>query len=146
MVQPGKSWTYLPVSTIPSALDIVWCNFPTTEDPRLPSATPHPGLIRSVVLNKSHDKALVEITFGTSKLKIEERPLDLIIQNSASLDHCGLPKATRFDLDRTVTLPWAEEFFVVREGYNSRIIGSLDNDTRMQLEALKVLRRKPLRG
>lgn len=83
----------------------------------------------------------VEIAFGTTRLKPLERPFDLQIQNSEALDHCGLPCATRFDLDRTIWLPWASEFFTPREGYTSPVSGSLSEMGQMQLEALKVARR-----
>jgi hypothetical protein len=93
-------------------------------------------------LNKAQTKAALEVTFGTSRLRTGERLYDLIISNSQSLDACGLPSHTRFDLDRTATLPWAKEFFVARQGYKTPIIGTLDTTTKMQLEALKVMRRQ----
>ena len=85
--------------------------------------------------------AAVEVTFGTSKVKHGERPFDLIIANSAELDGCGLPYVTRFDLDKTIWLPWASEYFVPREGYRTPVTGALGEMSRMQLEALKVARR-----
>lgn len=85
--------------------------------------------------------AAVEVTFGTTKIKKLERPFDLQIHNIAAMDHAGLPSATRFDLDRTIWLPWASEYFTPRKGYNSPISGGLDEMTQMQLEALKVARR-----
>lgn len=85
--------------------------------------------------------AAVEVTFGTSRAKYGERPFDLIISNSAALDEAGLPSVTRFDLDRTIWLPWASEYFTQREGYRTPITGSLAESSKMQLEALKVARR-----
>jgi hypothetical protein len=98
-------------------------------------------LVRSLALNKAQTKAIVEVTYGTSKLKTLVRPLDLHIQNLSSIEECGLERATRFDLDRVLWLPWAEEYFTPAPGYSNVILGHLDPKSSMQLEALKVARR-----
>ena len=54
--------------------------------------------------------------------------LDLIIQNAISLRQLGLHRATRFDLDKMVTLPWNPEFFGFWAGFNTPVIGSLTED------------------
>jgi len=92
-------------------------------------------------LHKGHSRAGLEVTYGTSNLKLDVHTLDLIVANATDLAEMGLPQATRFDLDRTVTLPWCEEFFVPRAGQQSPIIGHLNFAAVSQLEALKVMRR-----
>lgn len=97
--------------------------------------------MRALKLSPDGLKAAVEVTFGTSNAKHDERPFDLIVSNSVALDECGLPCVTRFDLDKTIWLPWAKEFFAPREGYTSPVSGGLNEMCKMQLEALKVARR-----
>jgi len=141
MAQPGKAGlSYYPLSTLPASLDIVWCLFPIDEAPNTPGPYPRPSLVRAVALNRDQTKAIVNITYGTSRIK-ENRTLDLQIQNCRSLDECGLEKATRFDLDKTIWLPWAKEFFRPPARYSGPILGHLDPQSCMQLEALKVARR-----
>jgi hypothetical protein len=133
--------TFYPLVTIPKPLDIVWCRFPQAEKPKVPGPKSRPGLVRSLALNKNQTKAVIEVTYGTSKLKGLDRRLDLHIQNLSCIEACGLERATRFDLDRTIWMPWAEEYFAPPPGYSRTIIGSLDPNSMMQLEALKVARR-----
>jgi hypothetical protein len=66
------------------------------------------------------------VAYGTKILKIIKRQaVDLIIQHQGDLDQIGLPRPTRFDLDRIVTLPWGEPFFGCWTGYPTPKIGSL---------------------
>ncbi len=142
MAPAGEAgWTYYPLLSLPRALDIVWCRFPTRDKPSNPGPKSRPALVRSVYLNKNHTRARVEVTYGTSNQKLDTRPLDLVLANATDLAEMGLPQATRFDLDATVTLPWCEEFFVPRPGQTSPIIGHLNYAGVSQLETLKVLRR-----
>ena len=98
--------------------------------------------MRGARLSPDHQRAQIEVTYGTSRLKLDNRPLDLIIQNASELAAMGLPQVTRFDLDQTVWLPWCAEFFEPRSGQNTPIIGHLTPATIAQLETLKVLRRR----
>lgn len=134
-------WSFFPISSAPAPLDLVWCRFPLNEDPNNPGPKNRPALVRSLIFNKGHTRALLDVTYGTTKLRHSENPFDLIISNLASIDACGLPAATRFALGRTIIVPWCSEFFQAREGYNSPRIGSLDTQSKMQLEAIKVARR-----
>lgn len=146
MALAGKKkpdWTYYPLVNSPRSLDIVWCRFPTAEMPSRPGPKQRPALVRSVLIDKSHTKLRVEVTYGTSVLKTDTRFLDLVIANATDLAEMCLPQATRFDLDCTVVLPWAEEFFVPRPGQPTPIIGHLNMAAISQLETLKVMRRKP---
>jgi hypothetical protein len=145
MAQPGNKttgWSYYPLHTIPRPLDIVWCRFPqygmsTTK----PGPKPRPGLVRAVLLNREHTKAAIEVCYGTSQLKKDRFPLDLFIENAAQLNLLGLPQATRFEIDRTLQLPWAKEFFEPRDGAKTPIIGRLTQDEVAQLETLKRIRK-----
>ena len=142
MSQPGKAgWNYYPLVTLPRPLDIVWCRFPTAEMPSRPGPKPRPALVRAVFLNRTHTRAQVEVTFGTSNTKSDERLYDLIVSNASERAVMGLAQATRFDLDRTVRLPWAKDFFQPHDGHNTPIIGHLTPAAIAQLEALKVTRR-----
>jgi hypothetical protein len=142
MARAGKSsWTYYPLVTLPRALDIVWCRFPTRETPSNPGPKPRLALVRSVYLNPTHTRARVEVTYGSSKLKADTRLLDLILANATDLAEMGLPQATRFDLDISVLLPWCEEFFEPSAGHRTPIIGHLNFTAVSQLETLKVMRR-----
>lgn len=132
------NWSYLPFVTVPTALDIVWCRFP--ELGLNPGPKCRPALVRSVALTEGHKHAFVEVCYGTSKLKSDLHPDDLIIQNAAQLNLLGLPQATRFELSKTIWLPWASEFFEARKGCKTPIIGHLTNREIGQLEG--VMRRR----
>lgn len=143
MAPPGKrGWAFYGVVTLPSSLDIVWCRFPEDAEVVKPEPKPRPALVRTVLLGKGHQRAWIEVSYGTSKLKEDSRLLDLIIRNATEMAAMGLPQAIRFDLDSTVVLPWAKEFFVARPGYSTPIIGHMTQSACMQLETLKVLRRQ----
>jgi hypothetical protein len=66
------------------------------------------------------------VAYGTKILKIIKRQtVDLIIQSTSDLAQIGLPRPTRFDLDRIVTLPWEPPFFGCWSGYATPKIGAL---------------------
>ncbi|MFC3711267.1 hypothetical protein ACFOMD_01710 [Sphingoaurantiacus capsulatus] len=67
----------------------------------------------------------VSVVYGTTKLRREERLGDFVVANLAELDAAGLYRATRFDLNKCATLPWATNFFQTRPGYQSPVIGRL---------------------
>jgi len=141
MAPAGKlGFTYYSLANLPRALDIVWCRFP--ELGIEPGPKQRPALVRAVFLNPSHTKAIVEVTYCTSRLKAFERPLDLIIANCAEMNEAGLPSNTRFDLDRTIMLPWASEFFEPRANERNIVIGHLPPDAKVQLQVLVVARRQ----
>ena len=107
----------------PNAFDIVSCLYPSMND-TLPKLRP------ALVLNQFKDKKsgnfYCDVAFGTSSLKLKNRQhVDLIIQKSSDLNMIGLPRATRFDLDKTCILPWHDDFFKCWRGYPSPLIGSL---------------------
>jgi len=128
--------------TLPAPLDIVWCRFPFEESPRTPGK-PRPALVFSTQEMDEGDYS-VQIAYGTSRLKTESRPLDFVVSNLAAMHACGLPQATRFDLDRLRFLPWSAEFFFSRDPsrYPTPKIGSLPVDHVPDLKRLFQQRRK----
>src|SRR5688572_29973401 len=101
-------WSYLPLHNLPRGLDVVWCRFPEADISK-PGPKPRPGLVRSVELSEDHKRARLEVCYGTSQLKKDLFPYDLFIENTAQMNVLGLPQATRFEIDRTLLLPWASE-------------------------------------
>jgi hypothetical protein len=136
-------YSYYKLTTIPSVLDIVWCLFPIAELPNKPGPKSRPGLVRSLKVNTSQTKALVEVTYGTTKMSILDRSHrgDLIIANVSEIEKSGLPRGTRFAIGRTLWLPWAKEFFAPKDEGGSIVIGHLPSQSQMQLQALSVRRR-----
>jgi len=137
----GNNWTFHNPAFHPVRIcDIVWCRFPEDLMEPKPGPKPRPGLIRAVRRQKSTNEIWVSVTYGTSKLKTESRPLDLFVTNAEDMVSAGLPQATRFDLDACVTLPWAEEFFVIRNMYKTPVVGRLAERSRARLTRLLDLR------
>lgn len=120
--EPAAEWYRRP----PSAFDIITCYFPEADPP--PDGTPklRPALVLSVLRNKETGMIAVKVAYGTSVLKLLQRDhLDLIIQNATDLRLIGLPRATRFDLDNTVVLPWCPPHCNCWDGYPTPVIGTL---------------------
>lgn len=114
------------LSTPPSRFDIVTCLYPEDTD-YTPGRKLRPTLVVQVLRDTRESGSFAcEVAFGTSSLKILQRQhLDVIIQNASHLTECGLPRATRFDLDNKARLPWNQSFFGCWPGYRTPIIGSL---------------------
>ena len=81
-------------------------------------------MVRNVALVGDYG-ADVELVYGTTKLKFQERPDDFFITKASEMAACGLDRATRFDLDKVMWIPWAEEWFVPLFGGTSPVIGQL---------------------
>lgn len=105
-----------PPGTIPAPASIVWCAFPDHIRPDQPGPKPRPGLVFKVrqADNPPQNRFLVQVAYGTSKLKSDKRPFDFFIANFVDRLICRLPQATRFDLDNIVWLPWAKPYFIPR--------------------------------
>ncbi|ENN7018357.1 type II toxin-antitoxin system PemK/MazF family toxin [Enterobacter ludwigii] len=97
---------------LPAPGDIVWCNYPESEDLGNPGPKPRPGLI----LNVFTDIHAVLITYGTSQKTDKEKvyPGEFVIDDQ--LDTAGLAKPTKFDLNRLQKLPFNEQWFGVAPG------------------------------
>lgn len=112
----------------PSRFDIVTCYYPEG-DLKKPGLTLRPGLVLRVLQNEQTMQYACDVAFGTKNLKLTSRQhLDLIIQNAEHLRQLGLYRATRFDLDNVVTLPWNEEFFGCWTNRGSPVLSSLTED------------------
>lgn len=128
------TWAYFPISTIPAPYDIVWCRFPDHASLGSPGPKPRPALVRNS-LTDSEGRGIVELVYGTTKLKLASRDLlDFIISNPREMNICGLYRATRFDLDRCVRVPWAAEWFDAPGGTASPIIGHLSENSIKMLQ------------
>lgn len=138
--QPKQGLTYYPVNTVPVPRSIVWVRWPFDDDPD--EFKERPALVRAIQLNKAHTVARIEVAFGTSRLKEAERPYDLILMNVTEMLEAGLPKATRFDLDRCLWLPWAKEVFVCRDGSKTPVSGHLIASACEQLDYVLEMRRR----
>ena len=84
----------------------------------------------------------VQVIYGTSALKTSVRPLDFFVTNYADMYEAGLPQATRFDMDKSLWLPWAEEFFTARRDYPSPIIGHLSERSQEFLKYVVEMRQR----
>ena len=97
----------------PEPGDIVWCRFP--ERPRdKPGPKPRPALVLEVT--QRTDGIEVKVAYGTSqklgRLQAGEfaiRKLD----TAAAYALAGLSFDTKFDLVKTLSLPWDDAFFAV---------------------------------
>lgn len=137
--EPAAEWYRRP----PSAFDIVTCNFPEADPPPDGSLKLRPALVLSVLRQKTTGMIALRIAYGTSVLKLLQREhLDLIIQNATDLRLIGLPRATRFDLDNTVELPWCPPHFDTWAGYSSPIIGTLTQDYAKEVPWLMLKRQQ----
>jgi hypothetical protein len=59
------------------------------------------------------------------------------------MDHCGLPLATRFDLEATADVPWEPPFWDCWKGWATPVLGELP--TSQQIECaykLKAIQEK----
>ncbi len=97
----------------PEPGDIVWCRFP--ERPRdKPGPKPRPALVLEVT--QRADGIEVKVAYGTSQ-KLDRmlagefaiRKLD----NAAAYVLAGLSYDTKFNLGKTLSLPWDSKFFGV---------------------------------
>lgn len=71
-------------------------------------------------------RPIVQVIYGTSKPKMQQRPHDFFVMNYQEMYEAGLHEATRFDLDRILWLPWSSDFFVpISAQYSSPVVGHL---------------------
>lgn len=136
-------WSYYPASTLPAPYDIVWCAFPFDLNLDVPGPKMRPALVLQTGLSDPGFCPEARVVYGTSKLKKEERPRDLFVENYQDKYDAGLYQATRFDLDRMLWLPWAAEWFVSPGPlYPSPVMGSLPDHHRRVLGFLLAERQR----
>jgi hypothetical protein len=134
-----------PISTLPAPYEIVWCRFPDDLNDPEPSPKPRPGLVRSVAI-LDDGTGEVEVAYGTTNLKLNTRPFDLIISKASEMNACGLYRATRFDLETTAWLPWDTEWFEILPDYFSPVIGKLTGEAVRLLEITLAYKEMAERG
>lgn len=103
--------------TLPQPFDVVWCRFPYRESPDLPADVSHPALVRQSLID-NEGRPWVRLIYGTSK--VERKGSEYFDVPPDAGRQCGLRKPTRFNLDRELRLPWAEEFFETASGLPPR--------------------------
>lgn len=134
-------YRFLPVETAPRSLDVVWCRFPLVESPNQPGPKFRPGLVRSIFVSRERQRAVIDVAYGTSRI-IGMEPFELIIDADDEQLACGLVLPTCFNLQRSVRLPWAEEFFGTRMTRKGPILGRLPATA---VERLRVMLNSPSR-
>lgn len=67
----------------------------------------------------------MKVVYGTSKDPYRATLADFSIVTIPEMNVCGLKCATRFRLDREMTLPWSREYFGCLPGKPSPIIGHM---------------------
>ena len=117
---------------LPAPYEIVWCRFEHHDTLGNPGPYPRPALVRNTAL-LDDGSGEVEVVYGTTNLKLHTRLHDLTISKASEMDACGLYRATRFDLDNCVWLPWNTDWFEIRPDFYSPIIGKLSD------EAIRIL-------
>ena len=113
----------------PNLFDIVSGFYPETKP--IGADKLRPCLVLRVMQSEDSAEYACKVAYGTTNTKIFERAdIDLIICNASKMQSVGLPRATRFNLDKDclVLLPWNSEFFGCWQGYPTPIIGRLDED------------------
>ena len=97
----------------PEPGDIVWCRFP--ERPRdKPGPKPRPALVLEVI--ELADGTKVVIAYGTTQKLDRMHAGEFAIRkhdNAAAYKLAGLSFDTKFDLGKTLALPWDSMFFAV---------------------------------
>ena len=130
-----------PLSLLPAPYDIVWCRFPFHRSLGEPGPKPRPALVRNAA-TRPDGSAEVEVVYGTTNLKLDQRRFDFVVSKAAEMDACGLYRATRFDLDKLIWLPWTTEWFEIRPDYNSPAIGSLTQHSVKMLQITIEMKRR----
>ncbi len=112
-------------TTLPRPGDVVWCRFPFREMSGRPGPKPRPAIVRAVFLDRRTSRSSVEVAFGTSKKTDRLYKGEFLVATPSGRRAAGLDLATKFDLGRTVRIPWAIQIFTIRPGDDSLIMGSL---------------------
>ena len=115
---------FYPFSTAPAPFDIVWSRFPYIEQPSIPAPKSRPALVRHAFADQDGNP-WVEVVYGTSRDPYSNSLVHFSIVTLAEMNICGLKQATRFDLNRTMKLPWSREFFECLPGKPTPIIGHM---------------------
>lgn len=119
-----SDWTYYPLSTAPAPYDTVWCRFPFVEAPDQPSPKARPALVKQAFADQD-GQPWVTVVYGTSVKPFKRGHENFTVAKLVDMDMCGLKCATRFCMDREVTIPYSEEFFEAAPGQPTPVLGHL---------------------
>jgi len=98
----------IPFRPLPAPGDIVWTFFPQSEDLGYPGPKPRPALVLFI----SEEDHAVEIAYGTSQRTDKMYPGEFVLDPAdAGFAISGLSARTKFDLGRTVRLPFNSNWF-----------------------------------
>ncbi len=117
--------TYYDPKTLPRPGDVVWCRFPFRDMPGHPGPKPRPAIVRAVFLDRRRSRSSVEVAFGASKKTGRLYRGAFSIASPSGMRAAGFEAPTKFDLARTVWLPWTREFFTSKPGRTRLILASL---------------------
>ena len=117
-------YDHYPFSTAPAPFDIVWSRFPYVETPGIPGEKPRPALVRQAFQDQDGN-AWVTVVYGTSRDPYLNSITCFSVVSLPEMNMCGLKQATRFRLDREMTLPWSREFFECLADRPTPIIGHM---------------------
>ncbi len=118
-------YAYYGATTLPKPGDVVWCHFPLREMPGSPGPKPRPAIVRRTFLDPRTSRSSVEVAFGTSKKPKTLYRGEFVVASPGGMRAAGLDLPTKFDLARTVRLPWARQFFAVKPGHSRLVMGAL---------------------
>ena len=95
--------------------DIVWCHFPQ-DLARRPGPKPRPGLVLAV--GEVKGETALEVAFGTSQKTNRLYPGEFLIapDDGDAFRTAGLSYPTKFDLRKSLQLPYTAEWFAVAPG------------------------------
>ncbi|MCH7554547.1 MAG: hypothetical protein IIC08_00860 [Proteobacteria bacterium] len=120
--------------------DIVWCNFPYEDMPGKPGPKPRPAIVRLVFIDILTSRASIEVAFGTSKKTDKLHRGEFLVGSPSGMTCAGLDLPMKFDLGRTVRLPWARQYFSIKPGNTRLVMGSLHpTDVLVLRQAVKAL-------
>ena len=95
--------------------DIVWCRFPQDLTPR-PGPKPRPALVLAV--GEIKGATAVEVAFGTSQKTNRLYSAEFLLgpDDGDAFRTAGLSYPTKFDLGKSLQLPYRAEWFAVAPG------------------------------
>lgn len=115
------------VSRPPRVGNIITCLYPGDPKKRL-----RPVLVLQTSAGSNGGFA-VRVAYGTKSLDYDTRgQIDLIIDKPIDMDTCGVPLATRFDLENTAEVPWEPPFCDCWKGFGSPILGELPSSQQVE--------------
>ncbi|WP_225789611.1 type II toxin-antitoxin system PemK/MazF family toxin [Pseudomonas sp. Marseille-P8916] len=102
-----------PFNPLPAVGDIVWCAFPEIERPGVPGPKARPALVIAV----APAKHVVRICYGTTQRTDKLYPGEFVIEKSdARFALSGLSYTTKFNVTRTVNVPFDDAWFKAAPG------------------------------